>query len=43
MSREQGEEGRGECVDGALGRALKVGNREKRAEGSAWMARSGEP
>ena len=42
QSREQGEEGRMQCV-ATLQWASKVGNREKRVESSAWPLCSGLP
>ena len=48
LSREEGEEGRGECVDTLQWATVKRreeggGRREKRGEWSAWMARSSAP
>ena len=40
--REEGGEGRGECVD-TLQWASKVVSREERGEGSAWLARLSAP
>ena len=41
-NREEGEEGREQCVD-TLQWASKAGRREERGESSAWMARSSAP